>query len=56
MPKQDVARFADTVDLRPIGIQLLDVGEGLQMVRGVDRGKVGGRASVGHDWQKSPAD
>jgi hypothetical protein len=26
------------------------------MVRGVDRGKVGGGASVGHDWEKSPAD
>jgi len=56
LPKEDVARLADAVDLWPIGIQLPDVREGMQMVRGVDRGKLGGGASVGHDWEKSPAD
>jgi hypothetical protein len=54
LPKQDVARLADAVDLWPIGIQLPDVREGMQMVRGVDRGKLGGGQVSGMTGKRAP--
>ena len=46
---EDVDALAALDDARSLGIQLLHVGEGMQVMGGVDRGQVRQRVSIGHD-------